>query len=316
MVDEHPDYASSWLGERLATERGGRLLRVQHHLAHAAAVLAEHGAFPVRAGERGVALVLDGTGFGRDGTTWGCEWLTLDADLGWRRPATAGALPLVGAERAVREPWRVAVAALVEARGASLVPELRPEWSARASDLRQLLSRDLWPRARGAGRLFEAAGALFGLCDVNTWEGEAAARFEALAATAQGGTTRWTEVALSEETHELPGGRLLLAAARRLLRGADRARTALGFHHTFAALAAELSLRVLGPGVPAIALAGGCLVNRHLRRLLRSEHARLGLDVLLPREVPAGDGGLAYGQAVLAAAALKRSVSPRYRGGV
>ncbi len=316
VVDEHPDYPSTWLGERLAAERGAWLLRIQHHLAHAAAVLAEHRALPRTADESVAALVLDGTGYGVDGTTWGCEWLVLDGALAWRRPASAEALELVGGERAVREPWRVALAALARAGALDLAPELRPEWRSHLPDFNKLLERGCWPRARGAGRLFEAAGALFGLCDANSWEGEAAARFEAIASSATSPCEPWPELQLHEGSREFRGSELLAAAAKRLCAGAEPQVTALGFHRTFASLAAELSQRTFGKETRTIALAGGCMVNRLLRRYLTEEHELRGFDVLLPRKSPAGDGGLSYGQAALAALALDRNVCPHYLGGV
>jgi len=312
VIDAHPDYASTWFGERLSQERHVPILRIQHHLAHAAAVLAEHGAFPRSADEHVASLVLDGTGLGEDGTTWGAEWLTLNGDLAWSRVATGEALTLVGGESAVREPWRVATAALIQAGEGDLLSHLRPEWAPNVADIRPLLTGFQWPRAHGAGRLFEAAGALFGLCDSNSWEGEAAARFESLADSADSEGAPWSELQITTSSCELPSAALLVAAARRLRGGRDPAETALGFHRTFAALAAELSLRVFDSGTGFVALGGGCLVNRHLRRYLTREHRARGLDVLLPRDVPAGDGGLAYGQAALAAAALHRNVRPVY----
>jgi len=315
-VDRHPDYPSTWLGERLAEERGVPIMRVQHHLAHAVAVLSEHDALPAAPGERACALVLDGTGYGEDGTTWGCEWLSISEDLSWSRLASGEALTLVGGERAVREPWRVALAAFARAGELPLLHALRPRWKDRAADLERLLCSGDWPRARGAGRLFEAAGALFGLCSVNSWEGEAAARFEALACASPHGAERWSEVALPPTGAELPSTHLLVAAARRLRAGADAAATALGFHRTFSALAAELSLRAFGKAASSVAIGGGCLVNRHLRHALAAEHDRLGMHVILPRAIPAGDGGLSYGQASLAAWAQARQKTPIYRGGL
>lgn len=319
VVDEHPDYPSTWLGEELARARGGRVLRVQHHLAHAAAVLAESGVFPAQRSAAGVtecvgALVLDGTGFGLDGTTWGCEWLLLDGALCWSRPAHAEALPLVGGERAIREPWRVLVAALAASGELELLAALRPDLAARLERVADLLPLGSWPRTSGAGRVFEAAGVLFGLCTQNSWEGEAAARFEALADSGRGEGERWPEVGLAPDQRVLPTAALLTAAARRLATGADPATTALGFHRTFAALAAELSARVLRSRTETLALGGGCLVNRHLRRFLCAEHAARGFLVLLASAVPPGDGGLALGQATLAAACLDRERELDYQG--
>ena len=316
-LDLHPDYPSGWLGERWAAARGGRVIRVQHHLAHAAAVLAEHDAFPAP-GERAAALVLDGTGWGPDGTAWGAEWLLLSGDLRWRRLAHGDALPLVGGERAVREPWRVAAAALALGGAAELLDRLPMAALLTPSLLETvfaLAGRGDWPRATGAGRVFEAAGAMFGLALENGWEGECAARFEALAASERAAAGAWPEVELCEEDVDLPSVSLLLAAARRLVAGEAPPRVARGFHATFCQLAARLSTRVLPAGVARVALAGGCLVNRLLRQGLREEHEARGLRVLLPQRTPPGDGGLAYGQAVLAGVALARAVMPEFEGG-
>ena len=315
-VDEHPDYASTWLGERLAEQRHGRVIPVQHHLAHAAAVLAEHGRFPALA-ERCAALALDGTGWGGDGTAWGGEWLELGGDLTWRRLARLQPLPLVGGEAAVRQPWRVAVAALARHGGGEvlaatpLAAQVGPEELATVGRLAQ---QDAWPLASGAGRLFEAAGALLGLALENGWQGEAAARLEACAAQASPGSP-WPEVELSEAP-ELPSAALLAAAARRVVAGEAPAKVAAGLHATFAHLAGALTQRVVPRGVQVVAVGGGCLVNRLLRELLRRELEGHGFEVLLPRLLPPGDGGLSYGQAVLAAVATARGRSLQRQGGV
>lgn len=316
-IDLHPDYPSTWLGERLAADRGARLVRIQHHLAHAAAVLGEHDRFP-RPGERAAAIVLDGTGFGPDAVAWGCEWLVVNGDLHWTRPANGTELPLVGGERAVREPWRVACAALAHANDidlllrAPLVRHVDPDLCLQVA---RLSLRPGWPRATGAGRVFEAAGALFGLCTHNRHEGEAAIAFEALAAEHVGGVEPWREVELLRTSNELPTARLLTRAAGRLVQGEAPARVAAGFHATFCRLAAELSVRVLPLDVSTVALGGGCLVNRLLRRGLALELAERGFTPLLPRALPPGDRGLSYGQAVIAAASVERGALPLWEGG-
>ncbi|MFZ5787206.1 MAG: Sua5/YciO/YrdC/YwlC family protein, partial [Acidobacteriota bacterium] len=200
VVDEHPDYASTRLGERLAEERGAPLLRVQHHLAHAAAALAEHGRFPAR-GESALAALLDGTGWGEDGTAWGGEWLLLGGDLAWRRIASLEPLPLVGGEAAVREPWRVLAAALGRAGAGELLGRLPVAAQVppdRLATVMRLADDGSWPLASGAGRVFEAAGAMLGLAAVNGYEGEAAARLEALATSAWPAPP-WPEVSLSHD---------------------------------------------------------------------------------------------------------------------
>lgn len=315
VVDEHPDYPSTWLGERLVQERGGRLIVVQHHVAHAAAVLAEHGRFPAL-GERCAALALDGTGWGGDGTAWGGEWLELGGDLTWGRLARLQPLPLVGGEAAVRQPWRVAAAALArlgeeELLASTPLARLIPAESIAAA-ARLARSEHAWPLASGAGRLFEAAGALLGLAVENRYEGEAAARLEACAADAPDRAS-WPEVALARS--ELPSAELLAAAARRLADGESPAAVAYGVHATFARLAADLTARVVPQRLRLVAVGGGCLVNRLLRDLLRGELDGHGFEVLLPQALPPGDGGLSYGQVVLAAVALARGRALRRKGG-
>jgi hydrogenase maturation protein HypF len=303
VVDHHPDYASTRLGERLAEERGARLVRVQHHVAHAAAVLAEHRRFPAPGGQA-LAVALDGTGWGGDGSAWGGEWLLLGGDLSWRRLAHLEPLPLVGGEAAVREPWRVVVAALLRAGAGDLLGDLPMAAQVAVETLRtvaRLAARPGWPLASGAGRVFEAGGALLGLAAVNGYEGEAAARLEALAASAWPAEP-WHELVSGPRVPDpgpLPSSALLAVAARRLLAGEPPARIAAGFHATFCRLVARWTSSVAPDGTTAVAIGGGCLVNRLLREALVTELTMLGLDTLLPSQVPPGDGGIAYGQAVL-----------------
>jgi hydrogenase maturation protein HypF len=344
VVDHHPDYPSTWLGNQLTRERGARLLAVQHHLAHAAAVLAEHGRFPP-VGDRAAAVALDGTGWGPDGVAWGGEWLLLDGDLSWDRLAHLEPIPLVGGEAAVLEPWRVAAAALARAGAAELLPlvalarTVAPE---KLAAVAQLAGQGGWPQATGAGRVFEAAGALLGVVSVNGYEGEAAARLEALAASCPGPADPWPEVSLDSglvasrtpepgpltpavsgpsltpdpgpRTPVFPSSALLVALAERTLAGEDPARVAAGFHSTFVRLAVELTARVVPAGVRVVALGGGCLVNRLLRSGLGAGLAAEGLEALLPVRLPPGDGGLAYGQAVLGVLAEARGSGPRLKG--
>ncbi len=311
VADCHPDYPSSLLARELAEERGAELAEVQHHLAHALAVLAEHGRTP-EIGERVLAVALDGTGYGPDGTAWGGEWLLLDGDLSWSRAGYLEPLALVGGERAVREPWRVAVAALAVAGLLEQIDTLPLSHSVPLEKLREvgrLAAHPSWPRASGAGRLFEAFGALLGLATINRWEGEAAARLESLASAA-GRVPPWPEVVPTDRVGPvLPSVALVAAGARRLIAGEEPGRVASGFHATFAELACELCARVAPGGSSTVALGGGCLVNRHLRALLAEGLERRGLEPLLPSRLPPGDGGLAYGQAAAAALARARAAT-------
>jgi len=310
IADAHPDYPSTWLANELAEDRGGSVLEVQHHLAHAAAVLGEHGRFP-EGEDESYAITLDGTGWGPDGTAWGGEWLSITGTLEWRRLAHLEPLALIGGERAVREPWRVAVAALVAAGRGDLIEELPLTRQLDPNQIRQvtdLANSPLWPRASGAGRLFEAGGSLLGLVTRNDWEGEAAARLEALAVSAETAPVPWDEVQLSEDSAEftLPSSALLTAAAQRLVDGEEASMVAAGFHSTFNRLAVEISCRVFESTGESVALGGGCLVNRILLTGLVDGLENSGFEALTPRLLPPGDGGLAYGQAVLGAVSQAR----------
>jgi hydrogenase maturation protein HypF len=316
-ADAHPDYPSTWLAREIAKKCGIEVVAVQHHLAHVAAVLAEHGRFP-HVGERCFGIALDGTGWGPDDTAWGGEWLELGGDLTWRRTAHLAPLPLVGGEQAVREPWRVAVAALVQVGEADLLAatpladQVEPD---RLDAVTRLAVESSWPNASGAGRVFEAAGAILGVGPVNRWEGEAAARLEALASDCWKAQERWPEVSIArgDSVPILPSAELLAATARRVASGEDPAQVAAGFHVSFCRLAAELTSRLEIPRGAAVALGGGCLVNRIIGALLVDELEGLGLDVLLPRDVPPGDGGISYGQAAVAAVAAAREVKPKQK---
>jgi hydrogenase maturation protein HypF len=315
IADAHPDYPSTWLAAEIAEQREGSVLEVQHHLAHGAAVLGEHGRFPV-GNETVFAITLDGTGWGPDGTAWGGEWLSMTGLLEWRRLAHLEPLALVGVERAVREPWRVAVAALIAAGAVELIPDLPFAAMVEKEQLdqvRKLAASPHWPRASGAGRLFEAAGAVFGLVIRNDWEGEAAARLEALAASARETVPSWEEVKIRSDSEcpILPSSTLLAAAAKKLIAGEEPALVASGFHSTFNHLVVEITRRVVEIEGATVALGGGCMVNRLLLTGLGDGLAAHGFDVLTPRKLPPGDGGLAYGQAVIGAVAQARKVTPK-----
>ena len=325
-VDEHPDYPSAWKGEEVARQRGGRLFRAQHHLAHAAAVLAENGVFP-QGEDTAAALVLDGTGWGPDGESWGAEWLLLEGAGRWRRRPLLSSVPLVGGEQAVRAPWRVAAAALALEDADLLSADLPMMHVVPRALAAQVggLAKGPWPMACGAGRLFEAAGALLGIAVENDWEGEAAARLETLAAQHEGPAPFWDEVALKPrgEGMILPFGALLAAAARRLLGGEGPSGVAAGFHETFCRLAARCGPTGWFEGRPGVvALGGGCLVNRLLLGGLKRALGEAGAEVVVAHRLPPGDGGLSYGQAVLACSLapglagweLSSSCFPRSRG--
>jgi hydrogenase maturation protein HypF len=289
--DLHPDYRST----RWALEAGLPAIAVQHHHAHVAACLAEHGR-----SERVTGIAFDGTGLGDDGTLWGGE--ILDADLGAAtRRGCLRSIALPGGETAIREPWRLAAAALIDA-GESLDLLARVPAPERAK-VRALVATDLPRRATGAGRWFDAVAALLGVATDISYDGQAAAQLEALAA----GDGEPFEVAVTDgEPFEIDLRPSIRQLARGLRTGASASHLAARFHAT---IAAAIRLACRRADRPIVVLSGGCFQNR---RLVEQTAALLEADrfeVLLHRRVPPNDGGLALGQAAVASYRLAREGS-------
>lgn len=288
--DPHPGYQVS----RLALGLPGTHCPVQHHHAHLAAVLAEHGVV-----EPAVGIILDGTGYGDDGTLWGGEILAGDLRT-CRRVAHLGYLPLPGGERAIRQPWRTAVSALALAyapdEAERLAEALFPGRPARAV-LGMVRERLNSPPACGAGRWLDAAAALLGLCLDSTYEGHAAtALAEAATGLAPAAPYPWRQEGKTLDL--LPAVRALVADR---LNGVPAPAAAARFQLTVAtATATAAAGAAAAAGCQRVALGGGVFQNPDLLVQVRSLLQSRGLQVLIPRQVPPGDGGLALGQAVVA----------------
>jgi hydrogenase maturation protein HypF len=281
--DRHPDYRST----RWALACGLPAVAVQHHHAHVAACLAEHG----RKGPV-IGIAFDGTGLGDDGTLWGGE--VLEADLASsRRVGRLRPIALPGGEAAIRQPWRLAVSALLDAGESLDLLGDRPELSRVAA----LLATDLPPRASGAGRWFDAVAALLGVADEVSYDGQAAAQLEAIAAP--GPAQPLGLVLGGGEPFELDLRPAIRELAREIRRGTPAAVLAARFHVT---LAHAIRSACKWVGARTVVLTGGCFQNR---RLLEETVALLeaeGREVLVHRDVPPNDGGLALGQAAIALA--------------
>ncbi len=315
--DCHPDYRSSRWAERWARDAGGSCERVQHHHAHVASCLVDHG----RA-DRVLGVVFDGTGLGDDGTLWGGELLVADLETS-RRVGHLRALPLLGGEAAIRAPWRLAVAALLEAGVA-------PDAGAMAAIPRGQIeaARALWARPRlharasGAGRWFDAVAALCGLRDEISYDGQAAIELEAVAADGDHGRYPFTFEEHDEERVGASAGgpppfvidlRPMVRAIAHELDGTHAPGTptiAARFHDTLADAIVAGCRRARDAGAPAtVALTGGCFQNRRLTERAHAGLVRAGFEVLLHRRVPCNDGGIALGQVAIAAARGARAAS-------
>jgi len=304
--DLHPDFFSTRLALRLAAELGVPAIGVQHHHGHIAAVCAEH-----RIDGSVLGLALDGVGHGEDdalctGTVWGGELLRVDAAgctrLGHLRP-----LPLPGGDRAAREPWRVAAAALhLLGRGDEIA--LRFATQAAAPTVADMLLRNVRaPLTTSAGRWFDAAAGLLGLREVMAYEGQAAMLLEAAA-------RRHGAAASDPALYRIDGpmldllpllahlaGRRAASPAATVIDERDAERGAALFHATFAAALADwVRQAVERSGVRTVALGGGVFLNAIVSQQLAQQLGACGITVLQARQAPVNDGGLALGQAWVA----------------
>jgi hydrogenase maturation protein HypF len=302
--DLHPDYLST----KEALEREGvELVGVQHHHAHLAACLAEHG-------ETGAAVgaIFDGTGYGSDRTIWGGELLLGDL-AGFERAGMLFPVRLPGGAAAVQEPWRMACAWLAAATGEDkprlpgrLAEHVSPErWSQVSELIRTGVSS---PLTTSAGRLFDAVAAICGLRAEVNYEGQAAAELEGIADPAE------------QCAYELPleGDEVLVLDARAPMRrlvgeleaGAPTAVVAARFHNALADATATACAQVADrAGLDLVVLSGGVFQNRLLLERTAEALTGRGLRVLRPQRLPPNDGGISYGQVAVAAARLQAAVA-------
>ena len=295
--DLHPEYASTLYAR---TRAEAVRIGVQHHHAHVASAIAEHG---LRGPVLGVAY--DGTGYGTDGTAWGGEILLARAGS-FRRLATWRPIRLPGGERAIREVWRIALALLEDAfddpplRAFALFDGIAPQ---RIAAARALAAAGVGsPLARGAGRYFDAFGALFLGRSESRFEGQVALEWNAAADPVDTGVFPF-EIECDGGLWTLdlrPSVRAAVAAfSRRMSPGAISAR----FHNTIARATGELLHACAGgQGRLPVVLTGGCFQNALLAERTLGVLSADGFAVRLHGEVPPGDGGLAVGQALVASA--------------
>ena len=299
--DLHPGYLST----QFALQRQGlRLIGVQHHHAHIASCMAEHGL-----DGRVIGVAWDGTGFGTDGTIWGGEFLATDY-LGFDRYARLRPVLLAGGDAGVREPWRVARACLLDAYGA--IPAGAP-WNAMAAPERLRIVDAMLERkvnaipTSSAGRLFDAVASLIGLRHAVSFEGQAAMMLEAAADAWPSPADPPYDFALAGKT---PVEVDLRPMIRQIVEGAQhgepQARIAARFHTTLVAVIASVCRRMRNElALTRVCLSGGCFQNARLLSGCLRALGGDGFEVFSQRAVPANDGGISLGQAAIACAILR-----------
>jgi hydrogenase maturation protein HypF len=299
--DLHPGYLSTRLAGDLKLER---IIAVQHHHAHVAAVLAEHGVT-----EPAVGIAYDGTGYGDDGHVWGAEILVADL-AGYRRLGHVRYAPLPGGDLAARTPWRAALGylSLEPAAAEAFAQAFATVDAAERSLAGQQITRALnAPLASSMGRLFDAAAAVLGVRRVACYEGQAAMELEALAGARPARPVPFPLLEQADGSWLLDPVPLLAALGERLAQGGQVPDLAAAFHESVAAATDELVARIAATaGTRTVALGGGCFQNARLFGSVRARLAARGLRVLVGRRLGPNDGAVSYGQAAVAAAVLRR----------
>ncbi|HWE01623.1 MAG TPA: carbamoyltransferase HypF [Tepidisphaeraceae bacterium] len=322
--DLHPDYASTRYARRRQSEQGIQTVGVQHHHAHMASCMAEH-----KLNEPVIGVTFDGTGFGTDGKIWGGEFLVGDY-RGFKRAAHLRYVGMPGGESAVREPWRMAAAHLLDAAAACNAFERRIDASSLRTVRRMVERQFNTPSTSSAGRLFDAVAALIGVRDRVSYEGQAAVELEWLANKAApssagpyladlpdsqaGGfaagfkTEDRTRASLPPATADaepwwiVDTRPLIRAVARDIDAGVDSRTIAQNFHSTLSGTIVDVCRKIRRrTGIAKVVLSGGVFLNALLAVETEDSLGAEGFDVYRHRLVPPGDGGLSLGQAAIAA---------------
>jgi hydrogenase maturation protein HypF len=280
--DLHPDYWST----RWANAQGKPVVAIQHHEAHAASCAAENdidGPF--------LGVSWDGTGYGHDGTIWGGEIFLFEDGISPERSRVASLRPflLPGGEAAVKDAWRCAASVLLES-GMKLEGKL--------AGVEPLLRKRInCVPSSSMGRLFDAVAAITGVCERNRYEGESGLRLEA-EAMAHGPAGLYPLPSSGLEADWRP---MIREIAAGIARGASASLMSARFHETLAAWTVDVALRT---GMRRVILSGGCFQNAWLTARCSERLEAAGRSVFVHQRVPANDGGLSLGQAILAASAL------------
>ncbi|TNF48530.1 carbamoyltransferase HypF [bacterium] len=312
--DLHPDYLTTGLalaGERDLWARDIPVYRVQHHHAHILSTQADNGMEgPV------VGLALDGTGYGSDGTIWGGEILHVD---GTRMERLGHLVPvwMPGGERAIREPYRMALSYMMEARGEGAVRKLAPEIfpTISSGDLDVLIgitaNKTHGIKTSSCGRLFDAFSAILGICHHTRYEGQAAIELEMLTDASVGDTLPFSVERDIKGTVQVNMVPAFDEALELHLSGEQVGRIGGMFHLTLARALAEAVFHAVesaedsDPFSPRIPLGGGVFQNETFLKMISKELRARSLEPVTHRNVPTNDGGISLGQAVYARQALE-----------
>ncbi|MEW6034121.1 MAG: carbamoyltransferase HypF [Chloroflexota bacterium] len=301
--DLHPDYLATRYAQQLAEESRLPLVTVQHHHAHIASCLAEHGVL-----DAVIGVSFDGTGYGSDGRIWGGEFLVADC-RGFERAGHLEYVPMPGGAAAIERPYRMALGyllSLLDKEALELpLPFLKKIDEAELAVVKVQVERGLnSPLTSSSGRLFDAVSALLGIRDRAEYEAQAAIEMEMIAtdaATAAAGESYPFSIETEGNKEIVKLAPLFAALVADLQRGVPADRMAARFHHTVAEIIRKMCHRIAErTGIHRVALSGGVFQNRLLTGLVTASLKEDGFSILSHRKVPCNDGGISLGQAVVA----------------
>jgi hydrogenase maturation protein HypF len=296
--DLHPEYAATRYAQQRSRQDGAKLVGIQHHHAHMASCMAEHGL-----NETVIGISFDGTGYGTDGAIWGGEFLIGDYNQ-YRRGAHFRYVGLPGGDQAIREPWRIALAHLLDSTGNCDLLENRIAKTALRA-VQKMIERGLnAPPTSSVGRLFDAAASLLGIRDRVSFEGQAAIELEwAARETLSKDCFDWDLVESPQGPLQIDTRPIIRGMLTDIRNNASVSQIAGRFHATLVTIIVKVCERLRREtGLEVVALSGGVFMNVLLGSNAVKDLQQAGFRVYTQHLVPCNDGGLSLGQLAIAAA--------------
>jgi hydrogenase maturation protein HypF len=303
--DLHPGYLST---QWALKQEGIKKFGIQHHYAHIASVMAEKG---IKGKVIGVSF--DGTGYGLDGNLWGGEILIADI-MGFKRAGQFKYIPLPGGETSVKEPWRIAVSYIRDIAGDDALSYLKSigfidkYGDSKIKDILKIIDKKPFsPISSGAGRLFDAVSAILGVCDKNTFEGEAAIALESL--TIPDLVDDYPVDIKFREIIEIDFSHTILRIMEDMLKGEGKGIISSKFHNTLVSVIFRVVNKLSSLySIKDIVLCGGVFQNMYLMERTIPRLKSMGTEVHIPKKVPCNDAGISLGQAYI--------IRERIKGGI
>jgi hydrogenase maturation protein HypF len=305
--DMHPEYLPTKYALEESVKLNLRAIPIQHHHAHIVSCLADNG-------EQGpvIGVAFDGTGYGTDGKIWGGEFLVADCTV-FERAGQLEYLPLPGGSAAIKKPSRTALGYMLALLGSSTFDSRLDFLNEIGRDETDFVSRQVEtglnsPFTSSMGRLFDAVSAMAGICTTINYEAQAAIEMEMQAYDATDEKGLYPFSLTGDQSYSIIRLHDLIAGvADDILKGCRAATVSMKFHNAIAAMTRDVCMKIKDrTGLATVALSGGCFQNRLLLSKVMALLRQSGFKVLTHRNIPANDGGISLGQAVIAGKSLLR----------